>query len=178
MAETLMRTDNDLQNGNRELNEIQMQLIQNEKMASFGRLVAGVVHEIANPLAFVTNNLFVAERGVGELIGDIEPLVSGEFLKKLPKLQTCLEEMLEGLNRVNELAFDYETFSRIEEGGFKTVDVVATIDSVLLLLKFRMNNHIKVEKHFGRERMLHCSCGRLNQDFSQPDLERRRCNYR
>ena len=100
---------------------------------------------------------------MASLIGDIEPLVSGEFLKKLPKIQTCLEEMREGLNRVNELVLDLRTFSRIEEGGFKTVDVVATIDSVLLLLKFRMNNHIKVEKHFGRERMLYCSCGRLNQ---------------
>jgi len=71
--------------------------------------------------------------------------------------------MREGLNRVKELVLDLRTFSRLDEGEFKTVDVVDTIDSVLLLLKHRMNNRIEVEKHYGPERMLYCYAGRLNQ---------------
>ena len=111
----------------------------------------------------MVNNLFVVESGVASLVPEIEPHLSGVLLKKLRKTQTCLEEMREGLNRVKELVLDLRTFSRLDEGEFKTVDVVDTIDSVLLLLKHRMNNRIEVEKHYGPERMLYCYAGRLNQ---------------
>jgi two-component system NtrC family sensor kinase len=163
MAEKLVQANNDLQEANRKLKETQAQLIQNEKMASLGQLVAGIAHEINNPLAFVVNNLFVVESGVASLVPEIEPHLSGVLLKKLRKTHTCLEEMREGLNRVKELVLDLRTFSRLDEGEFKTVDVVDTIDSVLLLLKHRMNNRIEVEKHYGPERILYCYAGRLNQ---------------
>jgi len=163
MAEKLVQANNDLQEANRKLKETQAQLIQNEKMASLGQLVAGIAHEINNPLAFVVNNLFVVESGVASLVPEIEPRLSGTLLKKLRKTQTCLEEMREGLNRVKELVLDLRTFSRLDEGEFKTVDVVDTIDSVLLLLKHRMNGRIEIEKHYGPERMLYCYAGRLNQ---------------
>ncbi len=163
MAEKLVQANNDLQEANRKLKETQAQLIQNEKMASLGQLVAGIAHEINNPLAFVVNNLFVVESVVASLVPEIEPHLSGVLLKKLQKTQTCLEEMREGLNRVKELVLDLRTFSRLDEGEFKTVDVVDTIDSVLLLLKHRMNNRIEVERHYGPERMLYCYAGRLNQ---------------
>jgi two-component system NtrC family sensor kinase len=58
---------------------------------------------------------------------------------------------------------DLRTFSRMDEGEFKTVDVVETIDAVLLLLKHKMNGRIKVEKHCVAERLLFCSAGRINQ---------------
>ncbi len=163
MAEKLVQANKDLQEANRKLKETQAQLIQNEKMASLGQLVAGIAHEINNPLAFVVNNLFVVESGVASLVPEIEPYLSEPLLKRLRKTQACLEEMREGLNRVKELVLDLRTFSRLDEGEFKTVDVVDTIESVLLLLKHRMNNRIDVEKHYGPERMLYCYAGRLNQ---------------
>ncbi len=163
LAEKLVQANHELQEAHRKLKETQAQLIQNEKMASLGQLVAGIAHEINNPLAFVVNNLFVVENGVASLAPEIAPHLSEPSLKKLRKIQTCLEEMREGLDRVKELVLDLRTFSRLDEGEFKTVDVVDTIDSVLLLLKHRMNNRIEVEKHCSPQRMLYCYAGRLNQ---------------
>jgi two-component system NtrC family sensor kinase len=163
MAEQLVQANHDLQEANRKLKETQAQLIQNEKMASLGQLMAGIAHEINNPLAFVVNNLFVVESGLAILVPEIAPHLTEPLLKRLRRTQTCLEEMREGLNRVKVLVLDLRAFSRLDEGAFKTVDVVDTIDSVLLLLKHRMNTRIQVEKHYGPERMLYCYAGRLNQ---------------
>ena len=71
--------------------------------------------------------------------------------------------MREGLDRVKELVLDLRTFSRLDEGEFQFVDVVETIDAVLLLLKHKMNGRIHVEKHFAPARTLCCHAGRLHQ---------------
>jgi len=163
MAEELIQANQDLQEANRKLKDTQAQLIQNEKMASLGQLVAGIAHEINNPLAFVLNNLFIVESGLDGLGPEVEPHLSELSLIKFRKVRARLEEMTEGLGRVKELVLDLRTFSRLDEGEFKTVDVVETIDSVLLLLKHRMSNRIQVEKHYGPERKLYCYAGRLNQ---------------
>jgi two-component system NtrC family sensor kinase len=138
-------------------------LIQNEKMASLGQLVAGIAHEINNPLAFVMNNLFIAESGLVALAPEIEPHLTERLLTKLRKTRDRLEEMREGLTRVKVLVLDLRTFSRLDEGEFKTVDLVDAIDTVLLLLKHKMNSRIHVEKHYGPVRRLYCSAGRINQ---------------
>ena len=163
MAEELIQANQDLQEANRKLKDTQAQLIQNEKMASLGQLVAGIAHEINNPLAFVLNNLFIVESGLDGLGPEVEPHLSELSLIKFRKVRARLEEMTEGLGRVKELVLDLRTFSRLDEGEFKTVDVIETIDSVLLLLKHRMSNRIQVEKHYGPERKLYCYAGRLNQ---------------
>jgi two-component system, NtrC family, sensor kinase len=163
MAEKLVQANQDLEESNRKLKETQAQLIQNEKMASLGQLVAGIAHEINNPLAFVVNNLFVAESGLDSLAPEIEPHLSEPLLRKLRKARDRLGEMREGLTRVKELVLDLRTFSRLDEGEFKTVDIVEAMDTVLLLLKHKMNSRIQVEKRYGPSRLLHCSAGRINQ---------------
>jgi len=163
MAEELVQANHDLQEANRKLNETQTQLIQNEKMASLGQLVAGIAHEINNPLAFVVNNLFIVENGLDSLVPEIEPHLSEPSLMKLRKARTRLGEMREGLDRVKELVLDLRTFSRLDEGEFQFVDVVETIDAVLLLLKHKMNGRIHVEKHYVPARTLCCYAGRLHQ---------------
>jgi two-component system NtrC family sensor kinase len=163
MAEKLVQANHDLQEANRKLKETQTQLIQNEKMASLGQLVAGIAHEINNPLAFVVNNLFIVEGGLDGLWGEMEPLLSEASAMKMRKARTRLGEMRQGLDRVKELVLDLRTFSRLDEGEFKNVDVVETVDAVLLLLKHKMNGRIVVEKHYVAERTLNCYAGRLHQ---------------
>jgi two-component system NtrC family sensor kinase len=163
MTEKLVHANRDLEEANRKLKETQAQLIQIEKMASLGQLVAGIAHEINNPLAFVVNNLFLVESGLDSLAPELEPQLPEPAFRKLGKVRARLGEMRAGLDRVKELVLDLRTFSRMDEGEFKTVDVVETIDAVLLLLKHKLNGHILVEKHCAPERLLFCSAGRINQ---------------
>jgi two-component system, NtrC family, sensor kinase len=163
MAEKLVQVNHDLEEANRKLKATQAQLVQNEKMASLGQLVAGIAHEINNPLAFVVNNLFIVETGLDALAPELEPHLAEPSLQKLRKARARLGEMKEGLDRVKELVLDLRTFSRMDEGEFKNVDVVETIDAVLLLLKHKMNGRVMVEKHFVPERTLYCYAGRLHQ---------------
>jgi two-component system NtrC family sensor kinase len=165
MAEQLVQANEGLQEANRKLKDTQAQLIQTEKMASLGQLVAGIAHEINNPIAFVINNLFVAEDRLGQIAPEVEPLLSKVSQEKLQKVRLRLHEMKEGLDRVKELVLGLRTFSRLDEGPFKAVDVEKSIDSVLLFLNHRMEGRIEVKKSFGPERMLNCSGGKLNQVF-------------
>ena len=163
MAEKVVQANHELKEANQKLKDTQAQLIQNEKMASLGQLVAGIAHEINNPLAFVMNNLFIVENAMDSLRPELEPHLAEPSLNKLRKVRARLEEMKEGLGRVKELVLDLRTFSRLDEGEFNTVDVVETIDAVLLLFKHKMNSRILVEKHFVAERELYCYAGRLHQ---------------
>jgi two-component system NtrC family sensor kinase len=163
VAVQLARSNRELQEANRRLKETQAQLIQNEKMASLGQLVAGIAHEINNPLAFVMNNLFIVESGLDGLGPEIEPHLSQASLQKLRKARARLSEMREGLDRMKELVLDLRTFSRLDAGEFQTVDVVESIDRVLLLLKHKLNGRIRVEKHYAVLRTICCSAGRLTQ---------------
>jgi two-component system, NtrC family, sensor kinase len=163
LSERLVQVNLDLQEANRKLKKTQAQLIQNEKMASLGQLVAGIAHEINNPLAFVVNNLFIVESGLDSLRPEMEPHLSELSRGKLRKARARLGEMGEGLDRVKELVLNLRTFSRLDEGEFKTVDVADTISAVLLLFKHKMTGRIHVEKHYGPRRTLYCYGGRLSQ---------------
>lgn len=163
MAEELVQAHQGREEANRKLKETQTQLIQTEKMASLGQLVAGIAHEINNPLAFVVNNLFIVESGLDGLVPEMEPQLSEPSLGTLRKVRARLGEMRQGLDRVKELVQDLRTFSRLDEGEFKTVDIVETIDAVLLLLKHKMNGRIHIEKNYVQARSLYCYAGRLHQ---------------
>jgi two-component system NtrC family sensor kinase len=163
VAVELEHFNRELQEANRRLKETQTQLIQHEKMASLGQLVAGIAHEINNPLAFVLNNLFIVESGLDSLGPEIEAHLAEPSLGKLRKARVRLHEMGEGLDRMKELVLNLRTFSRLDAGEFQIVDVVESIDTVLLLLKHKMAGRIQVEKHFAVLRTMSCSVGRLEQ---------------
>ena len=165
LAEKLAYSNQALKEINHKMRETQAQLIQTEKMASLGQLVAGIAHEINNPLAFVMNNLFTIEHGMNQVAPQAEPHLSETAKAKLQKVLVRLKEMKEGLDRVKDLVLNLRTFSRLDEGEFKTIDLRESIDSVLQLLHHRMIGRIQVETEYRAERSLHCYGGRLNQVF-------------
>ncbi len=165
LAEELAQTNRDRQEANRKLKETQMHLVQSEKMASLGQLVAGIAHEVNNPLAFVMNNLFTIETQLNRLGGEATSRLSETSWKRLEKIRLRVGDMRQGLERVKELVLDLRTFSRLDEGKFKTIDVGQSIDAVLRFLHHKMKGRIEVEKNYGPVRDLSCYAGQLNQVF-------------
>jgi two-component system, NtrC family, sensor kinase len=152
LAEELGRT-------NQKLRETQAHLIHSEKMAGLGQLVAGIAHEINNPLAFVINNIFVVQETLEKL-----SLEGGELpMGKLGKMQSRISDAQAGAARVKELVTKLRTFSRLDEGTVKTINIHESIESVLLFLRHKMEGRIEVERRYGDVEMLTCLAGELNQ---------------
>jgi two-component system NtrC family sensor kinase len=147
---------------NQKLRETQAHLIHSEKMAGLGQLVAGIAHEINNPLAFVINNIFIVLEGLDKLAlrgVDLAP----EESSKVSKLQTRIRDAYSGATRVKDLVSKLRTFSRLDEGTIKTINIHESIDSVLLFLRHKTEGRIEVERHYGEIEMLTCLAGELNQ---------------
>jgi len=147
---------------NLKLRETQTHLVHSEKMAGLGQLVAGIAHEINNPMAFVINNLFVADETLAKLQGDAAS-ATAEAGTKLTKVRRLIAESQTGAERVKELVCRLRTFSRLDEGQLKTVDIPESIESVLLFLRHRMEGRIQTERRYGEARMLNCFASELNQ---------------
>lgn len=177
-AEKLAQTVEDLQ-------KAQLQVIQSEKMASLGQLVAGVAHEINNPVGFIHGNLDHANEYVQELIELVKlyqkhyPETATEikeFLKKadidflfddVPKL---FKSMQIGTERISEIVTSLRNFSRIDEAEFKAVNIHDGIDSTLMILQNRFKTSpdslgIQVTKDYGALPLVECYPGQLNQVF-------------
>lgn len=151
-----------LEQTNSKLRETQTHLIHSEKMAGLGQLVAGIAHEINNPMAFVINNLFLADETLARLDAEAGELPPG-VTAKLDKIRKRIGDAHAGGARVKDLVCRLRTFSRLDEGEVKTVDIQESLESVLLFLRHRMEGRIEVERYYGELRMLTCFAGELNQ---------------
>ncbi|MFA7479870.1 MAG: response regulator [Vulcanimicrobiota bacterium] len=165
VAEEMEKANKLLEAANRELSEKQTQLVQSEKMASLGQLVAGIAHEINNPMAFVLTNLHNIRGWLKEMSPEVESQLPPPLRKKWAKTHQRLDSVEIGLERVRDLVVRLRTFSRLDEGEFKFVDVHESIDSVILLLEHRLNSTgITLEKRYNfSEPLLGCLPGQLNQ---------------
>ncbi|HTF63126.1 MAG TPA: response regulator [Edaphobacter sp.] len=151
-----------LEETNRKLKETQMHLVHSANMASLGQLVAGIAHEINNPIAFIDNNCYLIKEKLEDLADGCDTILSPAQKKLIQSGRERLSETRMGLERVKELVSKLRTFSRLDEGEFKTINVHESIESVLVLLQHR-NRRIEVDKQFGGDRMLDCAPGQLNQ---------------
>ncbi len=169
----------------KQLQQSQLQLIQTEKMSSLGQLVAGVAHEINNPVNFICGNLhYVQEnsRNLLELVqlyqnyhpdsgSQIQARVKEidlEFMQEdLPKV---LDSMKLGTDRIVEIVRSLRNFSRLNEAEDKAVDIHDGIDSTLLILQHRLKGNgdrptIEVIKSYGVLPEVNCYLGHMNQVF-------------
>ncbi|HAJ64052.1 MAG TPA: diguanylate cyclase [Cyanobacteria bacterium UBA8543] len=168
-----------------ELQRTQAQLVQSEKMSSLGQLVAGVAHEINNPVSFIYGNLIHAGGYAKDLLSliqlyqkqypiptpeiqsEIEALDLDFLIEDLPKL---LDSMKSGAERICEIVSSLRNFSRIAEAERKAVDIHEGLDSTLVILRNRLKAHgdspgIHVIKEYGNLPKVECYAGQLNQVF-------------
>ncbi|HAA28595.1 MAG TPA: PAS domain-containing sensor histidine kinase [Cyanobacteria bacterium UBA8553] len=168
-----------------ELQRTQEKLILNEKMASLGQLMAGVAHEINNPVGFIYANIAPATEYTNDLLHLIElyqqhyphpvaeiaqqlEIINPDFITEdFPKL---LESMKIGAERIIQIVVSLRNFSRVNEAECKRVDIHEGIDNTLLILQHRLKQQphrpeIQVIKEYGQLPQVECYPGQLNQVF-------------
>ncbi|WP_414541598.1 ATP-binding protein [Nostoc sp. CCY0012] len=185
LYQTSQAKSTELKRAYQELQQTQMQLIQSEKMSSLGQLVAGIAHEINNPISFIYGNLEPVEEyaenllkiirlyqassptPLREIIEAVEEVDLEFIIKDLPK---TLQSMKTGASRVQNIVKSLRTFSRLDEADLKPVDLHENIDSTLMILQSHLNGkigkpEITVIKNYGNLPKLECYIGLLNQVF-------------
>ncbi|BAY27658.1 putative sensor protein [Calothrix sp. NIES-2100] len=163
-----------------ELQQTQNQLIQSEKMASLGEIVAGIAHEINNPVSFIYGNLPHIKQYIEDLISlvnlyqhnypestpEIKKLIKNIDLEFIIKdLEKIISSMNNGTERISKIVLSLRNFSRLDESEVKEVDLHSGIESTLLILNSRLLNQIEIIKKYGELPRIKCFPALLNQVF-------------
>jgi two-component system, NtrC family, sensor kinase len=169
----------------KEVQRTQAQMVQSEKMSSLGQLVAGVAHEINNPVSFIYGNINHAQSYVDDLLNlirlyqaehtnpsaalleEIETIDLDFLQTDLPKI---LSSMKMGADRIKQIVLSLRTFSRMDEAEIKAVDLHEGIDSSLMILEHRLKPQpnrpaITVVREYGTLPQIECYAGQMNQVF-------------
>jgi PAS domain S-box-containing protein len=167
------------------LQQTQAQLIQNEKMVSLGQLVAGIAHEINNPISFIYGNVSHAQQYTADLFHLLQ-LYTQHYPEPVPEIQQemsaielnflktdfpkLLNSMQQGAQRIRNIVLSLRNFSRLDEAKMKLVNLHDGIESTLLILQHRLKetpSHpgIQICREYGQLPLVECNAGLLNQVF-------------
>ncbi|MEO0537924.1 MAG: GAF domain-containing protein [Cyanobacteria bacterium P01_A01_bin.123] len=167
------------------LQQTQAQLVQTEKMSSLGQMVAGIAHEINNPVTFIHGNISHLEGYCSDLMALLE-LYQRHYPNPVPAiaeqieaidLNYLLEDLAKilrsfnvGSKRIQQIVLSLRTFSRLDEAEKKAVDIHAGIDSTLLILQHRLKaqpkrSAIQIINNYGNLPLVDCYPSQLNQVF-------------
>jgi len=147
----------------RELQETQNQLMQSEKLKSLGQLVAGVAHELNNPIGFVHANLQLLDEFIEKLVVAQEE--GGDATKYRDAITKLLSRSREGTERVKKIVQDLRTFSRTDQADLQMAQLTDEIDRTLTLMEPRFKGHIEVIREYQPLPEVCCYPGQLNQVF-------------
>ncbi|MEA5595832.1 ATP-binding protein [Rivularia sp. UHCC 0363] len=168
-----------------ELRCTQSKLIQSEKMSALGKMVAGIAHEINNPVSFIYGNIIPASIYAQDLVRIIElyqkyyPDPAKEIQKEIETVELdfikedfvkLFDSMQNGTERIKAIVLSLRNFARLDESEFKKVDIHEGIDSTLLILHNRLRlkpNYLEIEviKEYSSLPKIDCYAGQLNQVF-------------
>jgi len=178
----LQHAHGELRRAHGELQQAESQLVHAEKMASLGRLVAGVAHELNNPISFVYGNMNVLQEYVEAIRGVLEAYRAlalqerdrqdmeqrwrdGDMDFILEDLRGLIDGCREGALRTKQIVRDLRTFSRLDEAERKFVDIHQSLRSTLALLSDRIGGRIRVHEVFQELPEVDCYAGQINQVF-------------
>lgn len=181
----LTKTNAALEQTLKDLGNAQTQLIQAEKMSSLGQLVAGIAHEINNPISFIHGNLNYLRNHIHDLFSLIQLChqyctpTTAELQRKTEEidfefiqtdLPNLLQSMVMGTNRICEIVLSLRNFSRLDEAEFKAADIHEGLESTLLILQHRLRAipgcpEVQIIKQYSKLPLIECHPGQLNQVF-------------
>ena len=164
----------ELEKANQNLKEAQTQLVQSAKMTSLGQLVAGVAHELNNPISFIysnTSHLREYSEKLFKIIEEIEKHPENhkqiketyeyDYIQK--DLPLLIKSCQEGAQRTRDIVLGLRNFSRLEESQLKEIDLNESIDMTLELLKGETKNRIKIHRQYEPIPLVHCYASQVNQ---------------